>query len=192
MKFRSKKHFQRRCNVKIYVLIIIVLSFTNIISQNKNIEIAGDVFLIALPLSAFTATIINNDKIGRKQFYKGFAVNLATTAILKFTINKSRPDGSDLNSFPSGHTSVTFQSAAFLQKRYGLKYGIPAYIIASFTGYSRINSNKHDLWDVFAGAIIGIGSSYLFTTPYQKKHMELTFRSGKGRRNYLIGFNYTF
>ncbi|WP_366017073.1 phosphatase PAP2 family protein [Lutibacter sp.] len=106
-------------------------------------------------------------------------------------MNKNRPDGSDLNSFPSGHTSVTFQSASFLQKRYGLTYGIPAYIIASFTGYSRINANKHDLWDIFAGAIIGIGSTYLFTTPYQKKHMELTFSNNKGRV-FLVGFNFTF
>ncbi|MCF6167083.1 hypothetical protein [Lutibacter sp.] len=64
MNFRHQKHFQRRCNVKTYVLISIVLSFTNLISQNKNLEIAGDAFLVALPLSVFTATIINNDKIG--------------------------------------------------------------------------------------------------------------------------------
>ncbi|WP_456420685.1 phosphatase PAP2 family protein [Lutibacter sp.] len=184
--------YQRRCNVKIFVFIITFLSFTNLSSQNKNFKIAGDTFLVALPLSTLTATIINNDKIGRKQFYKGFAISLATTAILKFSINKSRPDGRDLNSFPSGHTSVTFQSASFLQKRYGLKYGIPAYIIASFTGYSRINANKHDLVDVVAGAIIGIGSTYLFTTSYQKQPIEFTFSNDKGSSAYLVGFNFTF
>jgi len=192
MMFRSQKYFQRRCNVKIFVFIITFLSFTNLSSQNKNFKIAGDAFLVALPLSAFTVTIINSDKIGRKQFYKGFAISLATTAILKFAINKRRPDRSNLNSFPSGHTSLTFQSASFLQKRYGLMYGIPAYIIASFTGYSRINANKHDLVDVVAGAIIGIGSTYLFSTTFHKQHIEFTFCNDKGSSAYLVGFNFKF
>ncbi len=191
MKFLRKKHFQRRCNVKIYVLIFTFLSFTNLISQNKDLEIAGDVFLVALPLSAFTATLINDDNIGRIQLYKGFAINIATTAILKFAINKRRPDVSNLNSFPSGHTSTTFQSASFIQRRYGTKYGIPAYILAGLTGYSRINSNKHDLVDVVIGAIIGVTSTYLFTKPYQKQHIVLAFTKNKGS-TYLVGFNFTF
>jgi hypothetical protein len=35
------------------------------------------------------------------------------------------------------------------------------------------------------GAAIGIGSAYLFTTPYQKEHMELTFSSWED--NYALG-----
>ncbi|AMC12166.1 hypothetical protein Lupro_01995 [Lutibacter profundi] len=174
-----------------YVILFTCLTFTNVSSQNTNFKSAGDALLVVLPLSAFAATIINNDKIGRKQFYKGFAINFATTTILKLAIVKKRPDGSDFNSFPSGHTSITFQSASYLQRRYGFQYGIPAYILASLTAYSRIKSNKHDLLDVVGGAFIGIGSTYLFTTSYQKKHMELTFSSGKGS-NYLLGFNFTF
>ncbi len=92
--------------------------------------------------------------------------------------------------FPSGHTSTTFQSASFIQRRYGWKYGIPAYALAAFTGYSRINAQKHDGWDVLAGAVVGIGSSYLFTTPYQKEHMELTLSSWQNQR--LLGFTYKF
>jgi len=41
-----------------------------------------------------------------------------------------------------------------------------------------------------AGAVIGVGSSYLFTTSYQQEHMELTFNNSDG--NYLIGFRYKF
>lgn len=191
MKFITAIDFQRKCIVKMYVLLFTCLTFTNVSSQNTNFKSAGDALLVVLPLSAFAATIINNDKIGRKQFYKGFAINFATTTILKLAIVKKRPDGSDFNSFPSGHTSITFQSASYLQRRYGLQYGIPAYILASLTAYSRIKSNKHDLLDVVGGAFIGIGSTYLFTTPYQKKHIELTFRSDKGS-NYLLGFTFTF
>ena len=63
-------------------------------------------------------------------------------------------------------------------------------MLASFTAYSRVEADKHDGWDVFAGAIIGIGSTYIFTTPYQKEHMELTFNNVEGDR--LIGFKYSF
>jgi membrane-associated phospholipid phosphatase len=79
--------------------------------------------------------------------------------------------------FPLGHTSTTFQSTALIQKRYGWKYGIPAYALAGFTGYSRINADKHDILDVLAVAAIGIGCSYLFNTPYQREHLEVTLIS---------------
>ena len=121
---------------------------------------------------------------------KGLLLNQALTIGLKMAIDKPRPDLSDNASFPSGHTSTTFQSAAFIQKRYGWKYGAAAYALAGFTGYTRIQGDKHDGWDVLAGAIIGVGSTYIFTTPYQKEHMEITFNSSKG--NYLLGYTYKF
>ena len=117
-------------------------------------------------------------------------LNQAVTIGLKYATGKSRPNNNGERAFPSGHTSTTFQSAAFIQKRYGWKYGIPAYALAGFTGYSRINAQKHDGWDVLAGAVIGIGSSYLFTTPYQREHMELTFASDAD--SISIGFRYKF
>ena len=105
-------------------------------------------------------------------------------------IDKQRPNMENGNSFPSAHTSITFQGASFLQRRYGWKNGWPAYLLAGFTGYTRINADKHDVFDVIAGAVIGIGSTYLFTTPYQKEHMELSFSSNE--QTYLIGFKFKF
>jgi membrane-associated phospholipid phosphatase len=85
---------------------------------------------------------------------------------MKYTIDAERPNGGD-HSFPSGHTSTSFASAEFIRGRYGWSYGIPAYVVASFVGYSRVESKQHHTRDVIAGAVIGIGSSYLFTTPYK-------------------------
>ena len=59
---------------------------------------------------------------------------------LKRITNKERPNGGDY-SFPSGHTSAAFTGAGFIEKRYGLKVGIPAYILASYVGWSRVYSN---------------------------------------------------
>ena len=180
-----------RINNKIYlVTILFCFLFCNLRSQNNAIETSGDVLFYALPTSSVITTLIKKDKQGTIQFSKGFLTNLAITLSLKAIIDKNRPDLSDNDSFPSGHTSTTFQSASFLQKRYGWKLGLPAYILASYTGFTRIHSDKHDAWDVLAGAAIGIGSSYIFTTPYQQEHMSLNFNASKD--NYLLGFTYKF
>nr|WP_257022750.1 phosphatase PAP2 family protein [Winogradskyella forsetii] len=109
---------------------------------------------------------------------------------LKLGINKQRPDMSNDNSFPSGHTSTVFHSAGYVHRRYGFKYAIPSYVLAGFTAASRVDSKKHDILDVVAGAAIGLGSNLLFTTEYQQEHMELTYTNFEG--NHLVGFRYKF
>lgn len=146
--------------------------------------------LIALPAAAFTSTLLLKDKRGTWQFTKSFFFNEAVTFGLKVALNKPRPFHNGDNAFPSGHTSTTFQSASFIHRRYGFKYSIPAYALAGFTAFSRINAQKHDGYDILAGAVVGIGSTLLFTTPYQEEHMQLTFSSGNDE--YIIGFKYTF
>ncbi|MCK0136406.1 MULTISPECIES: phosphatase PAP2 family protein [Arenibacter] len=167
-----------------------ILFSTLLKAQDKTITTLGDVLIFTMPATALGSSIIIGDQKGAWQFTKGFLLNQALTIGLKTAIDKPRPDLSNNSSFPSGHTSITFQSAAFIQKRYGWKYGAAAYALAGFTGYSRIQADKHDGWDVLAGAIIGVGSSYIFTTPYQKEHMEITFNSSD--ENYLLGFKYKF
>jgi len=176
--------------IPLLVLTLCFLVIEKAAAQSKTIESAGDVLLFTLPVTALTSSLIAKDYKGTWQFAKGFALNQAVTTGLKYATDKKRPFNNGDRAFPSGHTSTTFQSAAFIQKRYGWKYGIPAYALAGFTGYSRINAQKHDGWDVLAGAAIGIGSAYLFTTPYQKEHMELTFSSWED--NHALGFKYKF
>lgn len=150
----------------------------------------GDVILFALPAATLGTSLIKGDNEGAWQFTKSLLLTEAVTYGLKFSINKPRPDRSNDNSFPSGHTSTVFHSAGYIHRRYGFKYSIPAYVLAGYTAASRIDSNKHDILDVAAGALIGLGSNLLFTTEYQQEHMELTFSSGNGE--YMLGFNYKF
>lgn len=159
-------------------------------AQDHAVETTGDVILFALPAATFATTLIVDDSQGSWQYTKGLLMTAAVTYSLKWTINKPRPDGSDQNSFPSGHTSVTFQSASFVHKRYGFINSIPAYALAGFTAVSRLDANKHDGWDLLAGTVIGIGSTYLFTSEYQKDHLALTYSSGNG--DYLIGLQFKF
>jgi len=150
----------------------------------------GDIALFALPIATLGTTMIKGDNKGAWQFTKGFILTEALTYGLKTTINKPRPDLSNDNSFPSGHTSTVFHSAGFIHRRYGFKYSIPAYAIAGFTAASRVDSKKHDMLDVIAGAAIGLGSNLLFTTEYQQKHMELNYINAHGDQ--MIGFRYKF
>ncbi len=159
----------------------------------KGIQDTGDIIQVALPATAFLATFLEGDKKGTWQFVKSFGTNLAITYALKYAINKPRPEGAtDGHAFPSGHTSVAFQSAAFIQKRYGWEYGIPAYVLAGFVAYSRIEgwNDRHDGWDVIGGILVGVGSTYLFTTEYQKEHFELSFSSANN--SYQVGLIFKF
>lgn len=78
---------------------------------------------------------------------------------LKYLSHIQRPDSSDYNSFPSGHTAEAFMAATFLHKEFGGKsiyYSLTAYAIASSVGLLRIANNRHWASDVLAGAAFGI------------------------------------
>ncbi len=152
------------------ILIIGLLVNTNnsYASHDKSTtEKVGDALFVAIPAVAYGSTLYHHDKEGQKQFYKSFATNAVTSFALKEGIHKQRPNGEDDKSFPSAHTSISFQSASFLHERYGLKYAIPAYIGATYVGYSRVKSDNHDVVDVVTGATIGVLSSKYFTTHYK-------------------------
>ena len=174
---------------------IFFLSPTDSYSQFFNpedsfIENSGDATAFLLPISAAATTVIVEDYKGTWQFTKSFALNLAVTGVAKVLINKERPLQGGGHAFPSGHTSVAFQGASFFHRRYGFKYSIPAYLLAGYTGFSRIHATRHDGWDVLAGAVVGIGSTWFFTNPREEEDVQLTFSSSD--EHCLLGFQYTF
>jgi membrane-associated phospholipid phosphatase len=81
------------------------------------------------------------------------------TQALKVTIARARPRGTARHSFPSGHTSATFATAAVLQQRFGWRVGIPAYAAAAYVGISRVSEDEHYFSDVIFGAAVGIASA---------------------------------
>lgn len=82
-------------------------------------------------------------------------LNTVLTQGIKLSVGRTRPDGSRF-SFPSGHTSSSFATAAVLQRHFGWRAGAPAYGLAAFIAGSRLQENKHYLSDVVFGAAIGI------------------------------------
>ena len=169
---------------RVNLILFCCLISISIKAQNFDYETLGDNLQITLPVSAFASTFIWKDnQKAQSQFIKSMGTSFIVTHGLKILINKERPNGGHY-SFPSGHTSAAFTGAAFIDKRYGYKVGVPAYLLASFVGWSRVNANKHDYYDVMGGAIIGIGSAYLITKPYKTK---IVLTAGKLRGIQIIG-----
>jgi len=145
----------------------------------STLEKSGDIMHILLPATALGASlVIEDDYQGSWQLIKSGVVSRVAVEGVKFAVDKDRPDGSGDDSFPSGHTADSFASATFIQQRYGWQWGIPAYIGATFVGYTRVHSDKHYVEDVLAGAAIGIISGLYFTEPYSGISISPTASNG--------------
>src|SRR3954463_2563616 len=118
----------------------------------------------ALVAVALGAPLVQGDGTGLRQAAFSLGSTQLVTIGLKDVIHEERPDRSDDKSFPSGHTSVSFASAATLEKRYGWKIGVPAHVVAAFVGVARVQARKHYVHDVLAGAAIGEAAGWLLTS----------------------------
>lgn len=150
--------------------------------------LAGDIAAVSLPVYNYYLLLSNDDEEGKIEFYKSFLATVVTTYALKYSVKEQRPDRSDNNSFPSSHTSVAFNSATNIALRYGFKEAIYTYAGAAFVAFSRIYEKKHYPVDVAAGALIGMVSSYIFTTKYHSSNIELSYSDHR----YFIKYNYNF
>lgn len=105
-----------------------------------------------------------------------FASLLAIGYGCKYLIHSPRPDGSDNNSFPSGHVATAFMGAELVRIEYGENnpwLAVGAYTVASAVGVLRVYNNHHWANDVLAGAGVGILSARIgyWLLPYTKRMM---------------------
>lgn len=137
-------------------------------------ELPADVVTAVLPLSTFAIAWFKDDVEGQKQFLRSNAVSLLLNTTLRVAFNETswgeRPNDSPYG-FPSGHVAFVTTSAAFLQDRYGWKYGLPAYLVVGYVAYVRVDTDHHRWRDVIAGAALSWGVSKLFVTPEHATHL---------------------
>ena len=102
---------------------------------------------------------------------KSVILSLAIVNILKYSTLIMRPDNSNNNSFPSGHTAFAFTLAEVLHQEYKDKplIYITGYTIATTVGAMRILNNKHWLTDVLVGAGVGMAATKLVYATHQYK-----------------------
>lgn len=87
-------------------------------------------------------------------------VSTVAAEALKQVTHEKRPDGSDFQSFPSGHATVAFTVAA-MQAHYHPRQALLWYAGATAIGVSRVTLDRHYTHDVLAGAALGYLSAQL-------------------------------
>jgi len=137
----------------------------NIQKKIPNFKTNADDFLLFVPvITMYTADIFKvkskNDAFTQTKYLAiaGITNSLITIGIKTLT-KEMRPDGSDNDSFPSGHTSNAFVMATVLHHEFidtSPWLAFSGYLFATTTGVFRILNNKHWLSDVLVGAGIGI------------------------------------
>ncbi len=151
----------------------------------------ADDFLIYAPLVVWFFLFICGTKGESSSkwhvFLKGacaFALMWIIVGVLKSITGEMRPDGSNMFSFPSGHTASAFAASTLLYKEFGYKLkwtAIVIYIPAVVVGCMRMLNNRHWLNDVLAGALIGIVSVLLIY--YWAAVVYPRFRKDRPREN---------
>lgn len=139
------------------VLVVLVLAVLNGPSNPRQI---GDRLQIALPSIAFVCSVLNGSG---GEYALRFAAMMVMAHGSKHALGQTpiniRPDGGDLG-FPSAHTSASVLGASSIV--HDCFTGNPVakaliVISAGFVGGSRIDSDRHDIWQVLAGALLGWG-----------------------------------
>jgi membrane-associated phospholipid phosphatase len=148
----------------ILVVFITVMFFLKQSYAKSAIEEIGDYTQVIVPAYALGMAMKERDWQGAAQLGAGFLSTEIAVHGLKSVTSVERPDRSDKNSFPSGHTAAAFSGAAFIHKRYGLKQAALPYAMASFTGFSRIYAKRHHWYDVAAGGALGFIFAWTFAT----------------------------
>ncbi len=132
-------------------------------------ELPADIITGLVPFGTYAlARYKKEDRKGESQYLRSLGVALVLNSSLRYSLKNTewstRPNGSPYG-FPSGHASFMTSSAAYLQTRYGWKYGLPAYALTGYVSWVRVDTDHHRWRDVLAGAALSFGVNQLFVTP---------------------------
>lgn len=177
-----------RCSV---LMVLFLFLASSAFAGSDDVDTAGDIGRVLIPAAAAGVTLVQKDCKGTKQLFASLLAAAVVTEGLKTVVHERRPDGGD-HSFPSGHASISFAGATFLQVRYGWSYGIPAFLAAAFVGYSRVEADEHWTKDVLGGAAIGIVSGWIFTSRYRKEPGRTFLVPAIGRNSAAITLGTNF
>lgn len=162
-----------------HYVIAVLIALTGIhcasaVAGNDPDLVAADVLTGVIPLSGLAVAYFSGDIQGEKQWLRNTGVALVVTSTLKLAFNQTslgkRPDGSPYG-FPSGHAAFVMSGAAFLNERYGWKWGLPAIVGAAYVAYVRVDEGKHHWRDVIAGGALSYGVAMLTVTPEHATHL---------------------
>ncbi len=162
----------RKLNLSVTMAVLLSLSSVPAAADNdylRSEELPADVITAIVPIATFWIAHNKDDGKGEGQYLRSTGASLVVNSLLRLGFNQTRwgerPNGSPYG-FPSGHTAFMTSSAAFLQDRYGWKYGVPAYALTAYVAWVRVDTGHHRWRDVIAGAAVSWSVSKLFVTPH--------------------------
>lgn len=130
---------------------------------------ATDVLTGVVPLGALWLTYDKDDGAGREQYLWSMGTTLVVINGARLAFNEhewgTRPNGHPYG-FPSGHLAFFGAGAAFLQDRYGWRWGVPAWAGAAYTAYVRVEDDHHRWRDVAVSSAFAFASSKYFVSRY--------------------------
>ena len=157
---------------------------------------AGNVIGSPLMMGAVSAGLIAGSLATDDGRFRGYAFALSQGLIVagsvataaKLAVRRTRPNGDNRRSFPSGHAAATFALATVSSHYYGKKAGIPLYALAGAVALSRVTSGKHYPSDVAAGATLG----YIAGRAAILGAQHVTLSGGGGERGAGLRIYFTF
>ncbi len=151
----------------------------------KTISNTAEPLCVAVPISMYALSLINNNQHLKKNAYQlvaSLAVNAVATEGFKIIVNRDRPfvtypstvfpisTDEKNKSMPSGHTSFSFTTATSVYLMYPKWYiALPAFAWATSVGYSRMYLGLHYPSDVLMGAVVGSSSAII--TNWARKNL---------------------
>jgi membrane-associated phospholipid phosphatase len=156
------------CKVLISVVCTSLVALHSVTAEAAKRELPGDIVMILVPVAGLVIAHHKDDAEGSKQLWRSVAGGVVAHAITAYAFNQTswgkRPNGGQY-AFPSGHVALVVSGAAFLQDRYGWRYGAPAYALSAYVAWLRVDTGHHRWRDAIGGAALAIGVSKLFVTP---------------------------
>lgn len=156
---------------------------------------ATDVLTGVVPLGALWLTHAKDDRAGRDQYLWSMGTTLVVVNGARLLFNEheygERPNGHPYG-FPSGHLAFVGAGAAFLQDRYGWRWGAPAWAAAGWTAYVRVEDDHHRWRDVIVASVVAVGVSQYFVTRHPDLTVKPLFRLGGGDDTAGLRLEYRF
>lgn len=119
----------------------------------------GDVGRCGLIAGALLLPLRRRDLDGSCNALTAVLASSAACKAIKPFIPERRPNGEDLNSFPSQHAAECFAAGLAVRRYFGAEVGSLAIGAATLVTTSRLFAKKHFLVDVLAGVVIGTAST---------------------------------
>lgn len=140
------------------------LSSLAIFGWNPDIRMTGRIFALTIPFVHWTKDLIKT--LEAKPCLRPWHED--------FSCEKRSPGG-----FPSGHmANITFAAALF-GMRYGLAWGVPLGLFATFVFADFINCNRHYFSQLLAGSAFGLIYAFAANKVIEKKlHEQFSFSCG--------------